>query len=324
MIPSYVSRRWQERGYSEAQARAYYEPDQATREDLLALHNGGLLSLHEEGGWTRLPPLKRGDVAKLSFTSPLQKIQVFEDSGITSVRLNDTIQFEGREHQYHYEMMVAVPLSLLLRPRRVLILGGGFGLAAHMALHFDEVETIHVVELDPHVIRLAQETRSLRKINGKSLLHPKVKVFRQDAFQFVEQDSPGYDLIVYDCDLTATRQSDSLSLEMLLAFFTNLPLRLSPGGALSMRVPIDSGHMDMVEAAEVARAQPVVGGELERAAALARSFWPDCFLFEFLSLYSGRELMVLAFPDHRPQVQRRLAGASQTCHRLLEELFPAP
>ena len=80
----------------------------------------------------------------------------------------------------------------------------------------------------------------------------------------------------------------------------------------------------MVEAAEMARAQPAQGGELERAAALARSFWPNCFLFEFLSLYSGRELMVLAFPDHRPQVQRRLAGASRSYQRVMEELFPAP
>jgi len=224
----------------------------------------------------------------LSYRSAYQWIRLFRHSQGHALFLNDTIQWEGREETTLNQLMVTVPLSLLDNPQSVLILGGGFGLGAQAALQFPTLQSIEIVEIDADVVRLSEHSRCLRKLNGKSLSHPKVKVRVGDAFDF--QPAQPYDLIVFDCDISATRQRADFSLQLLLDYLQGLQ---SWTRAFSMRIPIDDAFMEATDQLDGG----ATGDDLERTADLVRAVWPRAGLAELLTVYCGRELYVWNLPE---------------------------
>lgn len=222
------------------------------------------------------------------YQSAYQRIRLFRHEQGHALFLNGTIQWESREEVLLNHLMVSVPLGLLGQPRSVLILGGGFGLGARAALQFPSVETVEIIEIDPDVVRLSQQSRVLTKLNGKSLTHPKVKVVVQDVFDF--RPARVYDLIVFDCDVSATRQRHDASVALLV----DLLVGLQPyARAFSTRIPIDDEYMDLTDELD----GQAEGDDLERTAALVRQVWPQARLLEFLTTHCGRELYLWNLPD---------------------------
>jgi spermidine synthase len=112
--------------------------------------------------------------------------------------LNGNLQFSSRdEHRYH-EALVHVPLRQVERPRRVLILGGGDGLAAREVLKHEAVEHVTVADLDPAVFELGRTHPTLTRLNARSLHSPRVETVARDAFVFLENAKPRYDVILAD------------------------------------------------------------------------------------------------------------------------------
>ncbi|MGW8395727.1 polyamine aminopropyltransferase [Streptomyces lydicus] len=89
---------------------------------------------------------------------------------------------------------------------RVLVLGGGDGLAVREILRYRSVRSVTVVELDPGVTELAHSDPGLARLNHRSLADPRVHVVTADAFDWLrQQDGSGragrpapYDVIVSD------------------------------------------------------------------------------------------------------------------------------
>src|SRR6266436_2664469 len=88
--------------------------------------------------------------------------------------------------------------SAVPAPRRVLILGGGDGLAVREILKYPLVESITVVDLDPEMTRIFSSNPMLTKLNHKSLLSPRVQVINADAFPWVDGNADSFDFIVID------------------------------------------------------------------------------------------------------------------------------
>ena len=124
-------------------------------------------------------------------TSPYQRIIVTRGRAgrDDSVRLflNGNLQFSARDEYRYHEALVHPALAAHGAARRVLILGGGDGMAAREALRHPGVREITLVELDPAITRLFAETPMLRRLNGDSLHSPKVRVVNQDAFRWLEE-----------------------------------------------------------------------------------------------------------------------------------------
>ncbi|MFN8613160.1 MAG: hypothetical protein U0931_36820 [Vulcanimicrobiota bacterium] len=221
--------------------------------------------------------------------SDYQRIRLFKHAQGFALFLNDTIQWESREEVLLNQLMVSVPLGLLARPRQVLILGGGFGLGARAALDHPEVDVVEVVEIDAEVVRLARQSRILRKLNRRSLDDSRVRVRVQDVFDF--QPASFYDLIVFDCDVSATRQRGDASVAGLVELL--LRLRAS-AAAFATRIPIDDEYMDVTDQLDgCAR-----GDDLERTAALVQQAWPQARMLDLTTTYGGRELYVWDLPDY--------------------------
>ena len=134
----------------------------------------------------------------LAETSQYQRIVLTESAGTTRLYLNGNLQFSSRdEHRYHEALVHPVMLAQG-KPRKVLILGGGDGLAAREVLKHPSVEQVTLVDLDPRMTQLFSERQSLVLLNQGALKSPKVKVVNADAFQWLEGNVEVFDVIIVD------------------------------------------------------------------------------------------------------------------------------
>ncbi|MGX6509486.1 polyamine aminopropyltransferase [Rhodococcus sp. SJ-2] len=127
--------------------------------------------------------------------SQYQEIVLTERGNDVRLYLDGDLQFSSRDEHRYTETLVYPALAR--DPARVLVLGGGDGLAAREILRHPHVQEVVQVELDPTVLDLAN-TR-LVALNGGALLDDRVEVVVDDAFRWLrEYTGPGFDAIVVD------------------------------------------------------------------------------------------------------------------------------
>jgi spermidine synthase len=112
-------------------------------------------------------------------------------------------------------------------PKRVLVLGGGDGLAVRELLRYPGVEQVTLVDLDAHVTRLFSEQPLLRALNHDALRSPKVTVVNADAFQWLQQHAEVFDVVVVDFP---DPSNFSLGKLYTTTFYQLLDAHLSAGG----------------------------------------------------------------------------------------------
>jgi len=112
--------------------------------------------------------------------------------------LNSHLQFSSRDEYRYHESLIHPGLSSIPAPRRVLVLGGGDGLAVREILKYPQVESITLVDLDPEMTHLFSTNPMLTALNQKSFLSPKVRIINADAFPWIDTDGDSFDFIVID------------------------------------------------------------------------------------------------------------------------------
>src|ERR1700723_1665293 len=112
--------------------------------------------------------------------------------------LSSHLQFSSRDEYRYHEALVHPGLSAIPAPRRVLVLGGGDGLAVREILKYPQIESITLVDLDPEMTRLFSTHPMLTALNQKSFSSPKVHITNADAFPWVDSNGDSFDFIVID------------------------------------------------------------------------------------------------------------------------------
>ena len=131
--------------------------------------------------------------------SPYQRIIITQSATATRLFLNGNLQFSSEDERRYHEVLVHPAVAALGRdPKRVLILGGGDGLAARELLRYPSVERILLVDLDPAVTDVFRTVPVAVALNNDALNHQRVEVKNADAFGFLEQTSESFDLAVVD------------------------------------------------------------------------------------------------------------------------------
>jgi spermidine synthase len=130
--------------------------------------------------------------------TPYQRIVLTQWREDVRLFINENLQFCAIDEYRYHESLIHLPMSLHPQPENVLILGGGDGLAVREVLKYEQVKQIDLVDLDKAITDLAKENPLLTKINQNSLNHPKVKIYNEDAFKFVENASKLYSVIIID------------------------------------------------------------------------------------------------------------------------------
>ncbi|MGW2716212.1 polyamine aminopropyltransferase [Streptomyces sp. NPDC001492] len=141
--------------------------------------------------------------------------------------LDGRLRVGGDELRYH-EALVHPAMN---GPHaRVLILGGGDGLAAREVLRHAGVRRVDVVELDAGVVRLARRDPALSKLNRHAYDDPRVRVTTDDAFRWLRTaPTSTYDVVISDLpDPGITASTKLYSQE----FYGLTRRALAPGGRL--------------------------------------------------------------------------------------------
>lgn len=139
-----------------------------------------------------------GESVVLRASSGYQRIVV--TSGAAGVRLflNGNLQFHSRDEYRYHEALVHPAMAAHGAPRRVLVVGGGDGLAVREVLKYPTVQQVTLVELDAQVTRLFAEQPMLRSLNADALHSPRLRIVNTDAFAWLDQSSEVFDVIVVD------------------------------------------------------------------------------------------------------------------------------
>jgi spermidine synthase len=167
-----------------------------------------------------------------SKSSPYQRIVLTRGDGGFQLYLNGNLQFNSIDEYRYHEALVHPVLSVVRSPSRVLVLGGGDGLAVREILRHPSVESVTLVDLDPEMTTLSERFPALAELNGNSLSDRRVAVINQDAFLWVQDPGPQFDAAILDFPDPGTFAVGKL---YTTRFFRLLKQRLAPGAAIAVQ-----------------------------------------------------------------------------------------
>jgi spermidine synthase len=110
--------------------------------------------------------------------------------------LDALVQFLEVDEFVYHEAFALPPLLYHPRPERVLIAGGGDGLALREALRDPRVEEVVLVEIDAVVIEACREY--LPRLHRGSFDDPRSKIRVEDALAYLEDTSELFDVVLID------------------------------------------------------------------------------------------------------------------------------
>ena len=133
-------------------------------------------------------------------SSPYQRIVVTKGKTGHALFLNGNLQFNSfDEYRYHEALVHPAFAAFNGEAKRVLVLGGGDGLALREILKYRSVESVDLVDLDPMMTGLSKAFPALDDLNEHSFDDPRVKVKNGDAFVWLDNNSlEPFDIAIID------------------------------------------------------------------------------------------------------------------------------
>ncbi|QDV06719.1 Spermidine synthase [Planctomycetes bacterium Poly30] len=162
-------------------------------------------------------------------TSPYQRVVVTRANKSYQLFLSGALQFNSEDEYRYHEALVHPAMATSPDPRRVLILGGGDGLACREVLRHPSVEKVVLVDLDPAVTDLARTFQPFVELNGGAFDDPRVEIINADAMAWLEEGANLFDVAIVDFP-----DPHSFSVGKLYTdtFYSLLMGRVAPDGAI--------------------------------------------------------------------------------------------
>ncbi|EPG74336.1 putative spermidine synthase [Leptospira fainei serovar Hurstbridge str. BUT 6] len=154
-----------------------------------------------------------------------QKIIVTRYKSELRLFLNGHLQFSSRDEYRYHEVLVHPAMLSHPNPKRILVLGGGDGLAVREILKYPSVQNVTLVDLDPEMTKLFAQQSLLTQINRSSLADPRVKIQNADAFLWLEESGETFDVVLIDFP---DPSNFSIGKLYTTAFYKSLKRRLNP------------------------------------------------------------------------------------------------
>lgn len=164
-------------------------------------------------------------------SSPYQRIVVTKGKTGHALFLNGNLQFNSfDEYRYHEALVHPAFTAFAGEPKRVLVLGGGDGLALREILKYKSVESVQLVDLDPMMTGLSKAFPTLGELNHHSFDDPRVTVTNGDAFVWLDNN----DLEPFDIAIVDFPDPNNFALGKLYStrFYALLKKKLSPSAAV--------------------------------------------------------------------------------------------
>ncbi len=164
--------------------------------------------------------------------STYQRIVLTARGGDLRMFLDGGLQFStSDEHRYH-EALVHPAMALAAQRERILILGGGDGMAAREVLEWPEVTSVTLVDLDPAVTTLSRTHAAIRAANRGALEDARVEIVNDDAGAYLAETVETFDVILIDLP---DPNHESLAKLYSRPFYSLVRERLGVGGMVAVQ-----------------------------------------------------------------------------------------
>lgn len=171
------------------------------------------------------------DTVILSKQTEYQKIVMTRHKDDMRLYLDGNCQFSSMDEYRYHEALVHVPMAYAENQEDILILGGGDGLAARELLKYPDTQ-ITLVDLDSQMTELCSEHPQISELNEGSLDNERVKVVNMDAYEYLENCTEQYDVIIVDLP---DPNNESLSKLYTNVFYRLCKQRLAENGVLNVQ-----------------------------------------------------------------------------------------
>lgn len=148
------------------------------------------ISNYIEGGLYR-------DRVILSEQTQYQHIVLTRHKDDLRLFIDGNVQFCSLDEYRYHEALVHIPMSQAAKKDKVLILGGGDGMAVRELLKYEGTQ-ITLVDLDPEMIRICSENPIIAELNENSLKSDRLHIVNDDAYRYLEENAEAYDVIIVD------------------------------------------------------------------------------------------------------------------------------
>jgi spermidine synthase len=139
-----------------------------------------------------------GDEVVFTQNTPYQKLVMTRWKDDSRLYINGNLQFSTRDEYRYHEALVHPVMAKLPWAKRILVLGGGDGLAVREVLKYPQIEEVTLVDLDPAMTDLFKTNAQMVALNQGSLNHPKTRVINADAARWLEENKGFFDVIIID------------------------------------------------------------------------------------------------------------------------------
>lgn len=167
-----------------------------------------------------------------SRTTPYQRIVMTRSRSGFNLFLNGHLQFSSVDEYRYHEALVHPAMAAHGAPSRVLVLGGGDGLALREILKYQSVKEVVLVDIDPEMTALSNRMQILSELNAHAYSDPRVRVVNRDAMVWLEEDVGLFDVAIIDFP---DPNSYSLGKLYTTRFYRLLKRRLTPEAAISIQ-----------------------------------------------------------------------------------------
>ena len=190
--------------------------------DAVQENAAGVLEHEAESEFSHIRIRKRGSVRSMIFVRDTGE-EVLESQ--LDLRRPEVLRFEYLKFLF---------TSYLLRDRQedVLIVGLGGGGMVHFLRHLDSKVRIDAVEIDPLVVRLADEYFDVRTGGN-------VNIITADGLKYLVEAEKKYDVIYMDAFLKPSADTDDTGAPLALRtrrFYEQVQQKLKPGGAVAFNL----------------------------------------------------------------------------------------
>ncbi len=174
--------------------------------------------------------LYRDDVILIEQTE-YQKIVVTKHKDDMRLYIDGNCQFSSADEYRYHEALVHVPMAYAEKHEKVLVLGGGDGLAVRELLKYPETQ-ITLIDLDADMTKLCSENPQIVRLNEGSLTSDRLTILHMDAYEYLETSDALYDVILVDLPDPNNESLNKLYTNVFYRMCTN---RLAEGGVLNVQ-----------------------------------------------------------------------------------------
>ena len=128
--------------------------------------------------------------------SEFQRIDIFESPEFGRfLTLDGYMMLTEKDEFIYHEMITHVPLAVHPAVKRVLVIGAGDGGVIRELVHYQDIEQIDMVEIDPLVVEVC---RKYLPQTACRLDDPRLTIYYEDGLRYVRSCENQYDLIIVD------------------------------------------------------------------------------------------------------------------------------